>query len=294
MVSFNFDERARFSRAMATIGREGLAATCFGMDPMLQYQRIKRASMGQGVKALKGVMSSGKTTLSGIRSAMRIAVSGKRFLDDNGYSLHVIVEQGDAASADAKMKQVKKICLAEGREIENSIPTMMYSNPFVEMTSSIGPEGERWAPMHGLFPLSEGDEAWARIESLMDEYTGKFDRLGIIAGYLLAAVSNTVFVIEPVLYWPGPRTTWHQRMLDQKILDKYTDFPDNPEVNATVQEVRARLNELFVELGAAHLQIGKKYLYSQNLEPAAKVLLQSIKAAVDPSGLMNPGSLGLN
>ncbi len=292
-ASFNFDERSKFSRALAAIGREGLAATCFGMDPMLQYQRVMRASMGQGVKALKGVMKSGKSTFSGIRDAMKIAVAGKRFLDDNGYSMHVVVEASEAASADARIEQVRKLCHAEGKEIENSIPAMMYSNPFVEMTSSIGPSGERWAPMHGLFPLSEGDAAWARIELLMDEYGERFDRLGIIAGYLLAAVSSSVFVIEPVLYWPGPRTVWHERVLDKSQLEKYTDFPDDPQVNATVHEVRERLNALFVELGAAHLQIGKKYLYHENLEPAAKALLSALKAAVDPRGLMNPGSLGL-
>lgn len=33
---------------------------------------------------------------------------------------------------------------------------MMQGDPFVPMTSAIGPSGERWAPMRGLFPLSEG------------------------------------------------------------------------------------------------------------------------------------------
>lgn len=293
MASFNYVERSMLSRAMSTVGREGLAATCFGMDPMLQYQRIKRASMGQGVKALKGVMSSERNTFSGLRKAMKIAVSGRRFLDDNGYSLHVVVEAADSASADARMRRVRDICLQDGEDIGNTIPTMMYSNPFVEMTSSIGPEGERWAPMHGLFPVSRGDAAWARIEALMDEYAESFDRLGIIPGYLLALVSTNVFVIEPVLYWPGPRTPWHERNLDPAQLAKYRDFPDDPEVNRTVAEVRRRLNELFVELRAVHLQIGKKYRYHQSLRPETRALLESLKTAVDPRGLMNPGALGL-
>lgn len=293
-ASFNYDEPAKISRALAAIAREGVAATCFGMDPMLQYQRIKRASMLQGVKALKGVMSSAKSTFSGIRSAMRIAVAGKRFIDDNGYSLHVVVEGGSQAEVDAKLATVRKLCLAQGNEIESSIPNMMLGDPFVPMTSAIGPAGERWAPMHGLFPLSQGQQAFAKIEALFDNFSERFDRMGIIVGYLLAAVSSTAFVIEPVFYWPGPRTAWAKGMLTPSELAKYTDFPDDPEVNATVIEAREALNDLFDELGAVHLQVGKKYRYRQSLQKPTGDLLEAIKSAVDPQRLMNPKSLGLD
>ncbi len=292
-ASFNFDEPAKISRAMCAVAREGVSATCFGMDPMLQYQRIKRASMLQGVKALKGVVASSKSTFSGIRNAMRIAVAGKRFIDENGYSLHVVVEGADQAVIDSKLATVRKICLAEGDEIESSIPSMMLGDPFVPMTSAIGPDGERWAPMHGLFALSDGQHAWARIESMFDEFSDRFDRHGIIVGFLLAAVSTTVFVIEPVFYWPGPRTAWSEGMLTPAELAKYKDFPDDPEVTATVHEAREALNNLFDELGAAHLQIGKKYRYSQMMQKPTLDLLNAIKTSVDPGRLMNPGSLGL-
>jgi FAD/FMN-containing dehydrogenase len=42
-----------------------------------------------------------------------------------------------------------------------------------------------------------------------------------------------------------------------------------------------------------HLQIGKTYRYLESRQPAVRTLLDQIKAAVDPKGLMNPGSLGL-
>lgn len=94
-LSFNFDEREKMSRALVDIAKESVASSCFGMDPMLQYQRIKRASIIQGVKALKGVAATSKSTFSGIRDEIRIAVAGKRFIDENGFSLHVIVD-GDS------------------------------------------------------------------------------------------------------------------------------------------------------------------------------------------------------
>ena len=66
------------------------------------------------------------------------------------------------------------------------------------------------------------------------------------------------------------------------------------EITKTVIEARDALNELFDELGAAHLQIGKKYHYSQQLQQPALTLLEAIKSSVDPKRLMNPKSLGLD
>lgn len=293
-LSFNFDERDKMSRALVAVAKAGVASTCFGMDPMLQYQRIKRASIMQGVKALKGVVSTATSTFSGIRNAMRIAVAGKRFIDENGYSLHMIIDGESKASVTSKLEAAREICRKEGNEIENSVPSMLYGDPFVGMTSAIGPDGERWAPMHGLFALSDADSAWASIERLFDDFATRFDQHGIIVGYLLAIVSTTVFVIEPVFYWPGPRTAWSEGMLSKADLAKYREFPDDPDVTRTVIEARNALNDLFDKLGAAHLQIGKKYRYKQGLQPAALQLLEAIKSAVDPDRLMNPKSLGLD
>ena len=292
MASFNFTERSAMSRAMVAVAREGVAATCFGMDPVLQYQRVKRASTLQGLKAIKGVVTTAESTFSGIRAAIRIAVAGKRFIDEHGYSFHMVLEGRDKKSADAKLTAARKICLEEGKEIANSVPTMAYGAPFVGMTTAIGPDGERWAPMHGLFALSDGDAAWARIEALLDEYTDRFDQHGIVVGVLLALISSTVFVIEPVFYWPGPRTVWYEGMLEPGELAKYKDYADDPAVNATVAEVRQRLNELFAEMSAMHMQIGKRYRYVQGLRQPALALVEGIKSLVDPDRLMNPKSLG--
>ena len=293
MVSFNFTDRSAMSRAMAAVGREGIASTSFGMDPILQYQRVKRASTLQGAKALKSIITSSESTFSGIRDAVRIAVAGRRFIDDNGYSFHMIIEGRDAGSADAKLAVARRICLQEGTEIENSVPTMLYGDPFVGMTTAIGPDGERWAPMHGLFPLSEGDAAWARIEALFDAHAEEFDRLGIVAGVLLALISTTGFVIEPVFYWPGPQTIWYEGMLDRSQLAKFRKHAHEPEVDAAITAIRDELNDLFNELNAVHMQVGKKYRYAQRADAATLEFVEGIKALVDPQQLMNPKSLGL-
>ncbi len=57
--------------------------------------------------------------------------------------------------------------------------------------------------------------------------------------------------------------------------------------------LRGELVELFAALGAASNQIGKTYRYLPSLKPETRALVESLKRVVDPSGLMNPGALGL-
>ena len=133
-----------------------------------------------------------------------------------------------------------------------------------------------------------------KIEKLFESFSKKFEEHEIVVGYLLAAVSTTTFVVEPVFYWPGPRTIWSETVLSASDLSKLQNFPDNAETNRIVNEAREALNNLFDELGAAHLQIGKKYHYREHLQGPSASLLESLKSAVDPKRLMNPKSLGLD
>jgi FAD/FMN-containing dehydrogenase len=82
-------------------------------------------------------------------------------------------------------------------------------------------------------------------------------------------------------------------VLDEPTLRRFADFAPNAEGEALVFDTRSRLTQLFLERGAAHLQIGRTYRYREGLSPTAWRLLEAIKDAVDARGLMNPGVLGL-
>jgi FAD/FMN-containing dehydrogenase len=58
--------------------------------------------------------------------------------------------------------------------------------------------------------------------------------------------------------------------------------------------LRGELIVVLSELGAVHTQIGKSYRYREGLKPGAWDLIQSLKKVLDPTGRINPGSLGLD
>jgi FAD/FMN-containing dehydrogenase len=178
-ASFGFANAEDMTAFMTEVVREGLVSECFGMDPELTRQRMKRASLAQDVKALAGVVTSAKSLLGGVREAAKVVVAGRSFLDESPYSVHVGTEGRDEVAVRNAMAETRRVAeRCRGKEVENTIPKVLRGDPFVSMTSAIGPEGERWAPIHGLLPLSEAASTWSSIRALIEEERPTLDRLG--------------------------------------------------------------------------------------------------------------------
>jgi FAD/FMN-containing dehydrogenase len=293
-ASFAHRSREALVEAMASIARSGLASECYGMDPHLQRQRMKRTTLAKDLGALRGVAASAGSRVEGVREAVRVMVAGRRFVEEDEYSLHVGVEGPAEETVTASLEAVRRLGSRGGREIENTIPKVLRGEPFLSMSSGIGPQGERWAPVHGVLPLSGARRAWSEIQELVEERRADLDRHGVVVGFLVATVSTNAFVLEPVFYWPGPRTLFYERTLEPADLARFEDFPRDPEAESLVSELRSECVRRFLELGAAHLQIGRTYPFRESRDPATWRLLEALKRAVDPEGLMNPGSLGLS
>lgn len=292
-ASFGFDDRNSYLAALGEVAREGLATECFGMDPVLQKQRLKRGSVKQGIKALQGVVAS-QGLLSGLKDVAKVAIAGRDFLDDVNYSMHVCTEGRDEAAASSALAAIRRIVAAKGgREVPDSVPKLMRGAQYVPMSSSIGPLGERWLPVHALVPLGDAAGTWNAVQALFDEHAKAFEKHGIEVGVLSAVVGSGAMALEPVFYWQAPRTLYYKRVLDEAATAGFTDFPPNPEGEALVFEVRGKLSALFSARGCSHLQLGRTYPYRAGITPAAWALLVAIKKSVDPAGLMNPGVLGL-
>jgi FAD/FMN-containing dehydrogenase len=66
-----------------------------------------------------------------------------------------------------------------------------------------------------------------------------------------------------------------------------------PEAAQVATRFREELTAIMTASGCGHVQIGKHYHYRETRAPESFALLTAIKRAVDPDGLINPGSLGL-
>lgn len=293
-LAFDFKTPEDSISAMSEIARQGLAMECFGFDPFLQTQRLKRESLTKDVKALAGVMKSSGSILGALKDGAKVAMAGRGYMKDVDYSVQIIVEDRIDAAVEARLKDIREIAAKfNGREIENSIPKITRSNPFGPVNNMLGPEGERWVPSHGLFPHSKAKQAFEAIEAVFDQHRDLIDKYDIGTGHLFAVVSTNCFVLEPVFFWPDAYTEIHQNSVEAEHLAKLKTFDENLDARGAVHTIRTALGELYKELGAVHLQIGKTYQYRQGLEPNSYQVIQAIKQALDPKGLVNPESLGL-
>ncbi len=293
-LAFDFGSADATLGAISDISRAAVASECFGFDPFLQRQRMKRQSMVADVKALGGVMKDSGSLIGAIKDGARVALAGRRYMDDVDFSVQVIVEDRIDAGATDRAATVRAIAERHGgREIENSIPRITRANPFGPVNSMLGPEGERWLPVHGLFPHSRYREAYTATEAIFEQHRQRSEALGVGTGYLFATVSTHCCVLEPVFFWPDEWLEIHEDAVESTHLERLTRHPANPEAREHVHMLREALIERYSEMGAAHLQIGRSYQYREALKDGPARLIDALKAAVDGDSCMNPGSLGL-
>jgi len=292
--SFAFADAPAYFGAMSAIAREGLASESFGFDPYLQAQRMKRDSLGKDAKSLVNMMKAQGSAWKALKEGAKVVAAGRSFLDDVPFSLHVICEGRHQAAVDADLQAIEKIAQQfAGRSIENTIPKILRANPFPPVNSMVGPQGERWVPVHGFLPHSRLVEGWQRIQALFAAHSEQMTAEGVSAGAMLAAVSRSTCLIEPVFFWPDALEEIHCRSLEPDHLAKLNRFSVNERSRALVGKLRADIVGIFRELEATHLQVARTYPLQAASDPRAWEILQAVKRTVDPSNLMNPGSLGL-
>jgi FAD/FMN-containing dehydrogenase len=293
-VSAAFDESTPLYAAMAELAREQLVSESFAFDPGLQRQRLKRAGLGSDLKALKGVMTGERNLLKGVIEGAKVAVAGRRFMDDVKWSLHATVEGRDADYVKRCADRARDICARHGgREIENTIPKVMRGTPFGPLISMLGPLGERWIPVHGLMPLSHGPLLQAALDALWAKHADTIERHKIAVGQLAVTVATNAMLLEPIFWWESERLALHDHALGAEYVAKLTDFPADPDADAFVRQLRGEVAQLFLAHGCTHFQIGKSYPYRQGLRPEAWRVVEGVKSLLDPDGAVNPGSLGL-
>jgi FAD/FMN-containing dehydrogenase len=293
-LSFDFADYPALLAAMSDISRADLADECFAFDPYLQAVRMQRESLASDVRKFAGVLRSSGSVLGAIKDGAKVAIAGRSFMDDVQYSLHVLIEQRVSAAASEAADAVRKICVEQGgSEIENSIPKILRANPFSPLNNMVGPNGERWVPVHTLVPHSKAESTLAGIKTLLDKHSELLEEHGIGTGFLLATVSTNCFVIEPVFFTPDSLNEIHKETVEDDVLARMPGFESNPAAAEATATVRRELIDYFSDIGGVHLQIGKAYPYREGLRPESWRVIEQIKQSLDPEGRINPGALGL-
>lgn len=292
--SFGFPDGESALQALMEVARLGVVAQNFGLDPRNQETALTRMASTSTLDAARSVMRGARGPVDGLLQLARMGLAGRNFLRNAAYSAHFSAEGLTDAEAKAKIAEVRSIANRYGVEVANSIPTYFNADPFMPLLPILGPNGERWKPTHGVIPFSKVLKHHADFEALKAEYADAMKKHGVQLTRMLMFFSTNGFIYEPTFLWNDSRSVYHERVYPAEFLPSVPVHPDNPEGRALVEEIKKRIQALCTENGACHMQIGKDYPYLKTRKPETSGLLKKIKASVDPSGLMNPGALGLN
>ena len=156
----------------------------------------------------------------------------------------------------------------------------------------VGPEGERWVPVHGIVPLSRATAAMAALEAAIDQERAALDDVGMTVNWVVSSTGAHV-TIEPMFYWRDALDPIHLAYLSEKNRARFGAFAANPEARVLARRLRLRLRDILDAHDGVHAQLGRFYRFTDQLDEGSAMLVRRIKTALDPDGRMNPGVLGL-
>ncbi len=281
------DAASQLAAEAALVNLEGLAEV-WGFDPE-SHRNLDRTGFGamEGAQLVADVARGG-----GLRGLAGLMRSGKAFVRDLRHSLHVVAEGDEPTVAHALSRVADVAAENGGKPIPDTIPRVTRARPFRSIKALLGPDGESWLPVHGIFPATRAGEGYAAAREVLDRRADEMAARGITAT-VLTVVAGTDILVEPQLFWPDALNSFHRRYATPDQVKRYGDRVANPDAQAMAHELRAALAQAMDDTGARHFQLGRTYRYADTLAPATLDLVRAIKRQVDPKGLINPGALGL-
>jgi D-lactate dehydrogenase (cytochrome) len=293
-LSFAFETFADYHAGVSKAQLERIDDEHFGLDIALSQGQIGRQQgMAARMRVAMAVLRHAPNKLDGIKQLISMALAGEKALSDSAYTCHFVVEGVDSAETSAKAARLRYILADHGQEIANSVPAVVRAMPFAPLYNILGPNGERWVPIHGVLRHTDAVAFDTALQAFYAQRKAQMTQLGIWSGAMFSPVGSAGFLYEIALYWPGERTSYHAAMLGEEHLASLPPGIANPAAREYVEQLKHDLIELYGQFNAAHFQIGRAYPYREKLSPQADALLVQLKATLDPDNLMNPGALGL-
>lgn len=285
-ASFAFEDALPLLDAMIPILRNGLAARAVAMDPLKTKQATK-VDAEEAAKIVGAVVSQSGSITQSIRNVAQLA-RGAIETKPEGWVLHLTSEAATQIGADAQLTLAKEICSQAGREIDNVIPKTLHAKPY-SIRGFVGPQGERWVPIHGILPLSKARDCMTQLRAFTDSKKADWAQNGISLNWLVSSIGPYV-TIEAMFYWPDALDPLHFQHLSERNTERFKHAAKNMAAREMISKSREEMRKIYDTYGAVHAQIGRFY----HLSNAALPLAQMIKTSLDKNGMMNPGVLGLS
>ena len=292
-LSFGFPTIQAMGEAQVDMARARLVAEGFGIDRTKAEHSASVNRISEGLQILGSVAAAGKTVLGGIKDAISVATAGTSFLKDHPFTLHLVVERATPSECATTEAAVTEIAQRHGAtKLDNAVPRVMRARPFGPVRGMLGRDGERWVPIHAVFPLSAARKVLDANDAFFATQHESMRAHGIVYSVMTMTTANEFF-LEPAFYWQDEITELHAASLGEDIVRPWRNRPANVPTREAVVALRRGTQDLYASLGGVSWQIARDYPFRSLLTPATRAMLDAIKHALDPRGLMNPGALGL-
>ena len=288
-ASFSFESADDMMAALVNLRRRELVTRAMSMDS-LKAQSATRVDVAEAASVVKAVAKEAGSVGRALKDLTQLAM-GRSAVKDAGWSLHLTVEAVTEALALSQMDLARAVCCVDGQEINNMIPKTMRAKPY-SIRGLVGPDGERWVPVHAILPLSRAEACMRALQAKLASEGAALAETGIQHSWIISTIGAYV-TIEPMFYWPDQLDAIHLTYLSERNQTRFGHFSVNPDARKLLTRLRGELRDVMREHDAVHGQMGRFYPYLPLLDSATQSLDLRIKDALDPARKMNPGVLGL-
>jgi FAD/FMN-containing dehydrogenase len=291
-ASFAFANLAPAAAALSAVARAGIAEDAYVLDPAVTGATDLPVPAALG--ALVTLLRQSRGPAGALRALFDVARGGQRPVPAGAWSLHLVAAARDRGTVVSDLALARRIALKHGGQpVAATIPRVTRAAPFGSLDGVLGISGQRWVALNAKVNHSEGPALLAGFEAVQARHAPAMAQHGVSITRLVSAMGPLAFSFETVFHWRDAWVPLHRASLSAARRAALVEPPENLPARALVAQLREDTLELFRAHGATSNQIGRTYPFLELLEPATANLLRTLKAQLDPCGLMNPGALGL-
>ncbi len=286
-ASFGFADPVVLAEAIAAVQARNCGVKVMGLAERNVQAAAAATSLREGLALIRRTIVSSGSLTNGLGRAARLAlVRGKG--PRPAWGLHLTAEANSPAIASAMLADAISAVPSQGVALAPTVPIAMQTRLY-SVRGMLGPGGERWAPVHGIFPLQQIGPATRAIAEFLESRKARIEQHGITHSMMFSAQDTNVLV-EPMLYWPDSLRPVHASALRPDLVKRFADNPANEKAREMARALRLELRDLLLAQGAMMAQLGQYYPYEDLSEEPARQLARSIKQLLDPEVVLNPGN----